>query len=73
MVMLLGWLFLILPLLWMTVAAFFFTVPTFGEALFSGKWWEKLLGVAAWVFVLFCWYQWLSAVSLDFNVEVTRK
>lgn len=57
---LLGWLFFIVPLMWLTVACYFVTVPTFGEAMFTGKWYEKLIGVILWVLLISLWVYWFT-------------
>jgi hypothetical protein len=62
---LIGWLACLIPLTWISGLCFFATIPTFGEAAFSGKWYAKAMGVCGWIFVAFCWYQWLSVITVN--------
>lgn len=65
MILVIGWLFLLIPLAWVSLFTFFVTVPTFGGALFSGTIPERVMGVGLWCFTFFCWYQWATAVSIN--------
>ena len=51
---------------WVTLAVFFATVPTFGEALFTGGRSSKLCGVLLWVVSANLWVAW---ACLGFNYE----
>ena len=64
MLAIIGWLALIAPLTWASVAVFFTTVDTFSEGLLSGKWWQKLIGVGLWVGLIALWLLWLSAITI---------
>lgn len=48
---------------WATIGVFFVTVSTFGEALFAGGFWAKVLGIILWVAVLTSWYHFGSGFS----------
>jgi hypothetical protein len=63
MVVFLGVVFWFLINIWATMAVFFMTVPTFGEALFAGLWWQKIIGIILWSIVLFSWYHLASGFS----------
>lgn len=65
-----GWLALLVPLGWLSLFSVFATVPTFGEALFSGSVFERIAGVALWCFTFWCWYGWLNLVTITANVAV---
>ena len=41
------------------------TVPTYGEALFDGKWYHKIIGVLLWVVCAYLWYSWLGAIEIN--------
>ena len=65
-----GWLVLAVPLAWVSILCFFVTVPTFGEAAFSGEWYQKLGGVIFWLVVIAAWIYWLSFISVDVNMTL---
>lgn len=65
-----GFIVCLIACVYATGFVFFATVPTLGEALFSGKWYEKLLGVAMWVLLLYGWYFLLSMVSINLGIKV---
>ncbi len=58
---LIGWLALIIPLGYASIYVFFCTVPTFGEALFTGTIYHRIAGFAMWGVLIFLWYKWLMA------------
>ena len=60
-----GWLALLLPLGWISLFAFFMTVPTWSGALFSMQWYYKLLGILAWAIVLSLWLLWFSVIEIN--------
>jgi hypothetical protein len=54
---------------WVSLMAFFTTVPTFSDALFSGVWHKKLLGVVIWCGVAYLWYTFFA--SFEINILVS--
>ena len=62
-----GWLACVIPLGWISIACYFATVPTFGGAAFSGKWYHKIVGVIFWVIVAALWIKWLSVPTISIN------
>ncbi len=59
------WLFYGVCLLSASMVVYFATVPTYGEALFSGKWHKKTLGVFLWGVCIYLWYSWLCAIEIN--------
>lgn len=51
-----GFIAVVVMLLWLTVCCFFATVPTLFPALFGGNKWKKLLGVVLWCILILLWY-----------------
>lgn len=65
-----GWIGLVLFCCWYSIFVFFITVPTFGEALFSGKLWQKACGLIMWATLIYLWFFTFSLVSFNFSVRV---
>lgn len=49
---------------WCTLLVFFGTVPTFGEALFSGDSKERVLGVLLWLGIIYFWYSFFASFEI---------
>ena len=60
-----GWLAVGAGLVWVSLFTFFITVPTFGEALFTGALWQKVLGVVMWLVIVVSWLSWLSVIRVE--------
>lgn len=67
MLEIIGWLFGVVILMWCTLFVAFVTLSTFGETLFTGKWWQKLIGVLMWITVLVAWIAWFSLLEVKIN------
>jgi hypothetical protein len=64
MIVLMGVVFWGLLNAWLSVFVFFATVPTFGEALFSGDWFHKIMGAGMWIVAFASWYYMLSHLTI---------
>lgn len=60
----LGFIFATIIMLYASVCVFFVTVPTFGDALFSGKWYHRLFGAVLWCVCIYGWYKLFSMVTI---------
>ena len=65
MLIVIVWLFYGIGLLNGSMVVYLATVPTHGEALFSGKWHKKTIGVLLWVVCIYLWYSWLGAIEVN--------
>lgn len=66
---LIGWLVLVVFCLWTTGFTYFSTVPTFGGALFTGKLWQRVLGVVMWCAVFYLWWWTFSLINFNFAIS----
>ena len=69
---LIGWLAIIAGCCWLSLFVYFVTVPTFGEALFSGSTLKKIGGVVLWVVLICTWVWALSLINFNFAIQVTN-
>jgi hypothetical protein len=65
MLIVIVWLFYGMCLLGASMIVHLATVPTYGEALFDGKWYKKTVVVLLWGVCAYLWYSWLGAIEIN--------
>jgi hypothetical protein len=57
-----GWVFLLLPLTWLSLFSYMALVGGFTESMLKGELHEKIICISACLFTAFCWFHWIKYV-----------